>query len=317
MAQLAPTEPPVAEVVPPPVQPIASSDAVVTSLAARRQPLVLCPSLSDSNSNAMTDSLMGSNTDKKSLKRAANRRSAQLSRKRKKQYIEELKEENEILIRKEHILRNIPDLIVVFDSAGSLGFISHSVGRFLDFTPSDLEGTSFWERLCDESVRLLKAAFMDALAARTKDSDTVPLGSGAWDLRLVNKDGTHKPASLNGVVHFSGDAPECVCSIRPRESLDDCLHTLSELGRKKLHQVSSSPQDDAIMSITGTSNGGGTMSSVVRFKPNVIRPQQSVTDSIGSSDDASSVRISRGKVRQQRINEIGAQISDNESIVSA
>ena len=155
---------------------------------------------------------------KKQLKRAANRRSAQLSRKRKKQYIEELKEENDELRRKEQILMSIPDLIVVFDSAGKLWFVSQSVNRFLDYVPEELEGSSFWNRLCEESVRLLKAAFMDALAARKSDMDTAPLGSGVWELRLVDKDGSHKVVTLNGVVHFSADSPECVCSIRPRDN---------------------------------------------------------------------------------------------------
>lgn len=153
--------------------------------------------------------------DKKLQKRAANRRSAQLSRKRKKQFIEELKEENDDLRRKEQILRSIPDLIVVFDSSGKLGFVSHSVSNFLEFTPEDLIGKSFWERLCEDSVRLLKAAFMDALAARSNDAETTPLGSGVWELRLQDKDGNFVLVTLNGVVHFSGDAPECVCSIRP------------------------------------------------------------------------------------------------------
>jgi len=155
--------------------------------------------------------------EKKQLKRAANRRSAQLSRKRKKQFIEELNKENDELRRKEQILRSIPDLVLVFDSAGKLWFVSHSVDHFLKYTPTELEGTSLWDRLCDESVRLLKSAFMDALAARTADSETTPLGSGVWELRIQDKDGTHKWVVLNGVVHFSGDAPECVCSIRPRD----------------------------------------------------------------------------------------------------
>jgi len=155
--------------------------------------------------------------EKKQLKRAANRRSAQLSRKRKKQFIEELNKENDELRRKEQILRSIPDLVLVFDSAGKLWFVSHSVDHFLKYTPTELEGTSLWDRLCDESVRLLKSAFMDALAARTVDSETTPLGSGVWELRMQDKDGTHKWVVLNGVVHFSGDAPECVCSVRPRD----------------------------------------------------------------------------------------------------
>jgi len=156
--------------------------------------------------------------DKKQQKRAANRRSAQLSRKRKKVFIEELKEENNDLRRKEKILKSIPDLIVVFDSGGKILFVSQSVTRFLDFTPTELEGSSFWNRLCDESIRLLKAAFMDALAAKEKDSDTAPLGSGVWELRLKDKDQTCKDVTMNGVVHFSEDIPECVCSIRPRDT---------------------------------------------------------------------------------------------------
>jgi PAS domain S-box-containing protein len=155
--------------------------------------------------------------DKRQLKRVANRRSAQLSRKRKKQFIEELKDENDGLRRKEQILKSIPDLIVVFDSSGKLWFVSESVSRFLDFKVEELEGTSFWNRLCEDSIRLLKAAFMDSLAARQAESDTAPLGSGFWKLRLVDKDGTTKVVTLNGVVHFAGDRPECVCSIRPHE----------------------------------------------------------------------------------------------------
>ncbi len=166
--------------------------------------------------------------DKKLQKRAANRRSAQLSRKRKKQFIEELKEENDDLRRKEQILRSIPDLIVVFDSSGKLGFVSHSVSNFLEFTPNELVGTSFWERLCEGSVRLLKAAFMDALAARTKDHETTPLGSGVWELRLQDKDGNFVLVTLNGVVHFSGEAPECVCSIRPMKSGESTKGSNSE-----------------------------------------------------------------------------------------
>eukprot|EP00531_Pseudo-nitzschia_arenysensis_P014991 CAMPEP_0116134418 /NCGR_PEP_ID=MMETSP0329-20121206/10633_1 /TAXON_ID=697910 /ORGANISM="Pseudo-nitzschia arenysensis, Strain B593" /LENGTH=677 /DNA_ID=CAMNT_0003629123 /DNA_START=198 /DNA_END=2231 /DNA_ORIENTATION=+ len=157
----------------------------------------------------------GSPGSKKQQKRAANRRSAQLSRKRKKLFIEELKEENDDLRRKEQILRAIPDLVVVFDSSGRLGFVSESVGRFLDVSPDKLEGTSFWDLICEESVRMLKAAFMDSLAAREVDSDTATLGSGVWELRLKDKNNKYMIVTLNGVVHFKGDAPECVCCVRP------------------------------------------------------------------------------------------------------
>ncbi len=161
-----------------------------------------------------SDSTVYHPEDKKLLKRAANRRSAQLSRKRKKQYIEDLKEENADLRRMELILRSIPDLVVSFDSSGKIGFVSQSVSKFLTFTPEELEGKSFWDRLCEDSVRLLKAAFMDALAARENESTTTPLGAGVWELRLQDKNKENIMVTLNGVVHFTSDAPECVCSIR-------------------------------------------------------------------------------------------------------
>lgn len=168
----------------------------------------------DDDSRDRVDSLMFPPEDKKLLKRAANRRSAQLSRKRKKQYIEDLKDENTDLRRMELILRSIPDLVVSFDSSGKIGFVSQSVGKFLSMTPEELEGKSFWDRLCEDSVRLLKAAFMDALAARENESTTTPLGAGVWELRLQDKNKENIMVTLNGVVHFTGDAPECVCSIR-------------------------------------------------------------------------------------------------------
>jgi len=241
--------------------------------------------------------------DKKELKRAANRRSAQLSRKRKKHFIEELKEENDDLRRKEQILRSIPDLIVVFDSGGRLGFVSHSVTNFLDFKPTDLEGTSFWERLCDESVRLLKAAFMDALAARETDMDTAPLGNGLWELRLVDKNGLHKLITLNGVVHFSGEVPECVCSIRPKD--DDSTkqkQTQSEENRASTGICSTStkpPADTSNWMLMGT-----------------IKPQQSVTSRL--TEDIS-VKVTKNKNSDSSLRRgvrMAAQISDGESVIS-
>jgi PAS domain-containing protein len=201
-------------------------------------PIAPQPTFGGMTSALYDDSASSSNHDfqshgKKNLKRAANRRSAQLSRKRKKNFMEELQEENDELRRKDQILRSIPDLIVVFDSSGRLWFVSESVDRFLSSTVSELEGTSFWDRLCEDSVRLLKAAFMDSLAARQSDSDTVPLGTGVWELRLVDKNGSQKDVTLNGVVHFAGERPECVCSIRPRDN--HSMMSSRANGFQKLH----------------------------------------------------------------------------------
>jgi PAS domain S-box-containing protein len=237
--------------------------------------------------------------DKKNHKRAANRRSAQLSRKRKKQFIEELKDENDELRRKEQILRSIPDLIVVFDSTGKLWFVSQSVSRFMNMTASELEGTSFWDRLCEDSVRLLKAAFMDSLAARTDDADTAPLGSGIWELRLVDKDGGHKVVTLNGVVHFSGDRPECVCSIRPRD--DPAMLAPKRKLRKTGDAMNRNPKNEEVKEAVSTPNGGNEESTSNdssendrengHFQPLIrAKPQQSV---ISNSSSGASVHINQ------------------------
>ena len=263
--------------------------------------------------------------DKKYQKRAANRRSAQLSRKRKKQFIEELKDENDELRRKEQILRSIPDLIVVFDSTGKLWFVSQSVSRFMNMTAKELEGTSFWDRLCEDSVRLLKAAFMDSLAARNDDSDSAPLGCGIWELRLVDKDGSHKVVTLNGVVHFSGDRPECVCSIRPhddpsmlpkrkqRKTADAAAATTAgKTGGRAAVSVStgngsgngSDGTDTTATSTDASSNGNG-----VRFQPLVrAMPQQSV---INNSSAPSARKMKAVAVNGKRRE--AARISDGDS----
>jgi PAS domain S-box-containing protein len=227
----------------------------------------------------------------KVLKRAANRRSAQLSRKRKKQCIEELHEENNDLRRKDQILRAIPDLIVVFDSAGKLWFLSESVSMFLGMPANELEGTSFWDCLCEDSVRLLKAAFMDSLAAREPESDTVPLGSGVWELRLVDKEGIHKLVTLNGVVHFAGDRPECVCSIRPVGDKAAEAKALNEVKESGVFTVRNhvKPQQSVVSSGSHSSSTRKhkrqTVSSVEERE--IVRNSSSSCSESGSSDGMS------------------------------
>jgi PAS domain-containing protein len=246
--------------------------------------------------------------DKKQQKRAANRRSAQLSRKRKKQYIEELKEENDELRRKEQILRSIPDLIVVFDSSGKLGFVSPSVSRFIDMSPDELLGTSFWDRLCESIVRLLKSAVMDALAAKKSNSDTCPLGSGVWDLRLVDKDSSYTLVSLNGVVHFSGEAPECVCCIRPLDQ-----HPMQKITK----EVKKLPAARPVSSCDGSRSSDSSARDALEIRAN---PNQSVisSDTTSADDSGTNSESNRKKPRREEVGR-GAdgesvRISDGDSV---
>ncbi len=173
-----------------------------------------------STSRPSSKSMIAEWEDKKYAKRAANRLSAHMSRKRKKMFVEDLKDENMELRRKEMILRSIPDLIVVFDSSGSMSFVSQSASRFLNYTSAELENTSFWDRLTEDSVRLIKSAFMDALAVkRQAEDDTTPLAEGEpISVRIIDKDDNKEkglPFALKGVVHFAADSPECVCTLCP------------------------------------------------------------------------------------------------------
>lgn len=257
-----------------------------------------------------------SSDDKKQQKRAANRKSAQLSRKRKKQFIEELKEENDDLRRKEQILRSIPDLIVVFDSSGKLAFVSESVSRFLNMGPDELEGTSFWDRLCEDSVRLLKAAFMDSLAARKPDSETAPLGSGVWELRLRDKDSNFMVVTLNGVVHFTGDAPECVCCIRPRDQKE-----IKELPMERKAK-SAKPHSRFVSSSDGsrTSDDSGNSHPRIRVNPNQSVISNDISTEDNSAEDESSPQESSGsnrkKIRRSKNDsgeKRGIRVSDGDS----
>lgn len=275
---------------PPPAQPVAASRPI---LVPPQSQSVIAPqpvlALDDPNS-AYEHHL----EDKKLQKRAANRRSAQLSRKRKKQFTEELKEENDDLRRKEQILKSIPDLIFVFDSTGRLWFVSQSVSRFLQFNNDELEGTSVWDRLCEDSVRLLKAAFMDSLAARQAGSDTAPLGSGLWELRLVDKDGSQKVVTLNGVVHFNGDRPECVCSIRP---VDDDAETKQEPKEKVADKKEAKELQQK---------------SLVRVKPHQSVVSNGSSDSSSSGRKAKRVRHVQGR-ETVRISDSGNSSGDSET----
>jgi PAS domain S-box-containing protein len=241
--------------------------------------------------------------DKRQMKRVANRKSAQLSRKRKKQFIEELKEENDGLRRKEQILRSIPDLVVVFDSSGKLWFVSESVSRFLDFTATELEGTSFWNRLCDDSVRLLKAAFMDSLAARQADAETAALGSGTWELRLVDKDGSRKVVTLHGVVHFAGDRPECVCSIRPSDDTSGNKPTENGISHEAVVSESTS----------STGSCSGSLKRHRKSSTHHVKPNQSVISSSEITNDRQQHQSDTQSSSSLRGNENGTAVRISDS----
>lgn len=95
--------------------------------------------------------------EKKLQKRAANRKSAQLSRKRKKALIEDLKYENQDLQRHEDILEVIPDPVFAFDTAsGGVWFASNSASAQVGLSVEDLTSACFFDLMTEDCSKRLR-----------------------------------------------------------------------------------------------------------------------------------------------------------------
>ena len=149
---------------------------------------------------------------KKRLKREANRRSAQLSRQRKKAFIEDLKAKNAEFQLAQNVLACHPDLIFAMDGGGRISFANRAAASALNFGASvDLERGSFDDLLDDDSRRRFRGA-LQAVVGRPPRS-SVPLGGPL----VVSGRGTSVPLAVVGEVSDSGLLGErtVVCVGRP------------------------------------------------------------------------------------------------------
>lgn len=102
--------------------------------------------------------------EKKLQKRAANRKSAQLSRKRKKALIEELRYENQDLQRHEDILEVIPDPVFAFDTSnGRVWFASTSASAQFGLPVETLNSSCFFDLMTDDCSKRLRVLVETAL----------------------------------------------------------------------------------------------------------------------------------------------------------
>ncbi len=102
---------------------------------------------------------------RKMLRRAANRKSAQLSRARKKAHLEELKIENIRLQRLVDILDSQPELVFVINGTGKITYISERTLNFIKISYNGMEDcdedpTHVSQLLCEESVKELMDSIM-------------------------------------------------------------------------------------------------------------------------------------------------------------
>jgi len=153
---------------------------------------------------------------KKMVKRAANRKSAQLSRKRKKAFIDELRSENQVLRRYQHILESIPDLVFSFDAkSGCFCFVSKSVSNYLQIPVSRLLETSVYQLVTGGSGKNLKKILQKTLEGKSDEEERCDLPK-RLELCFQTKYMTKIWGEVDGVIHFgSKDKVECVCTFRP------------------------------------------------------------------------------------------------------
>mmetsp|Transcript_32739 Transcript_32739/g.43095 ORF Transcript_32739/g.43095 Transcript_32739/m.43095 type:complete len:393 (-) Transcript_32739:183-1361(-) len=153
--------------------------------------------------------------DKKILKRAANRKSAQLSRKRKKAFVDDLKAENEMLKRNKDILDCIPDLVFAFDAlTGKVVFASNSVYQCLQVPTARLLSLSIFNLVTESSAQKLKD-MLDKICSMQPTSELRIDLPKRIDLCFLTKYMTRVWGELDGVVQFKDDQVECICSFRP------------------------------------------------------------------------------------------------------
>mmetsp|Transcript_7866 Transcript_7866/g.12418 ORF Transcript_7866/g.12418 Transcript_7866/m.12418 type:complete len:621 (-) Transcript_7866:381-2243(-) len=161
--------------------------------------------------NPATNQLM----DRKIQKRAANRKSAQLSRKRKKAFVDELKAENATLKRNKDILDCIPDLVFAFDAlSGKIVFASNSVYQCLQVPTARLLDLSIFNLVTESSGKKLKELLDKVVNTRPAQEQRLDL-PGRIELCFLTKYMTRVWGELDGVVQFNEDLIECVCSFRP------------------------------------------------------------------------------------------------------
>ncbi|GMI17888.1 hypothetical protein TrLO_g1381 [Triparma laevis f. longispina] len=201
------------------------------------------------NATANTPGEMGGDEKEK---RAANRRSAQLSRKRKKQAIENLKEENLDLKKRVHILRHVPNLVIVFNvDPLTIDFASDAASEMLGKAANEMEGDCIWDYMDRKSKDILTEAISKSVAGfASKETKTttkctkptinvmsspnvtheiegyeleddeepyfsIPLQS-TYDLSLLMANGQFVKVSVQGACSFSGKTcSQCVLSIMP------------------------------------------------------------------------------------------------------
>lgn len=117
--------------------------------------------------------------DKRAAKRVANRKSASVSRARKKAFLEEISKANERLKRQALILNLLPDLVVAVDESGMITFCSSQVEKMLGHSCNDLVGESIDAILMPASRETIRRLIDTLRGLDTNEENGVPIQTNA------------------------------------------------------------------------------------------------------------------------------------------
>ncbi|KAG5179624.1 hypothetical protein JKP88DRAFT_326180, partial [Tribonema minus] len=156
--------------------------------------------------------------DRQQQKRAANRKSAQLSRQRKKAHINELRQEHEELKRQEEILAVVPDPVFAFDAlTGRISFASRSAAAQFGLRVEHLLAANLFDLVTADCSNRLRALIARALADHP-GSQTLLLGE-RMTVRFRKGGAASNVAMALGELsgrlnRQDGGQVACVCSVR-------------------------------------------------------------------------------------------------------
>lgn len=210
---------------------------------------------------------------------------------------------NSRLRRQVQILESVPDLVVVFDSSGCISFVSRSVTDFLG-SADELEGTSFWNLVTEESQGLIQTAVADAINEEAGSEESYALLNNGSPLLidLFTNGQESQIASIKGTVFVHQGEPECVCSIRvgPHQA------HLQNFNRFDAVSLISDNEDAKTASSEKTSaNGNGDDQDAAVASSKRARESQSGGESSGQDLSGKRIKSNTDSLNQVSDNDIG------------
>ncbi|CBJ25964.1 conserved unknown protein [Ectocarpus siliculosus] len=145
---------------------------------------------------------------RKSAKRAANRRSANTCRLRKKFFVENMADANERMRKRARVLSLLPDMILAMRRDGVITYASENCRQFLQFTRQEVEGTNIFDLVESGSHNRLRRLLEENLGSVSKEAIASALRhQGTTFESLLARAEKAKEQGDFGFFTMSGEAP--------------------------------------------------------------------------------------------------------------